>query len=113
MSDSTTRHTPGPWTYSRMKGVTAANCERVLVDGVSLPTGNHPQQTEAEANARLFAAAPDLLDACTVGLRELQAYTTNFDFDAWMESWGKGAPHPVKVAIEKMRDAIAKASGGA
>jgi len=57
------KHTIGPWRHSRWRGVTGPNGERILVEGVSLPTGNHPDIAEAIANARLIAAAPDLLAA--------------------------------------------------
>lgn len=62
--------TPGPWTYDRRRGVRGPTGERILVDGVSLPTGNHPDAKEAEANACLLAAAPDLLEA----LRAIASY---------------------------------------
>lgn len=68
----TTKHTPGPWTYGRVRLgqgfaewiVTAIHHERgrsnVLIAG---DTQNHTPSDEAEANARLIAAAPDLLEA--------------------------------------------------
>jgi hypothetical protein len=48
-------HTPGPWTLIR-GFVTAA-------DGLLLHSGNRPHD-EVVANAKLIAAAPDLLAAC-------------------------------------------------
>ena len=59
-----TEPTPGPWVVDRWGGVLGPDGTRVLVDGVALPCGNHPRISEAEANARLVAAAPDLLAAC-------------------------------------------------
>lgn len=57
-----TKHTPGPWSYFHD---TCAVCEangdaEYIIDGP--PGGNHGQFSE-EADARLIAAAPDLLEA--------------------------------------------------
>lgn len=66
------KHTPGPWTYGRNNLccdyfafiVTAIHAERgvsnVLIGG---QTEHHPPRDEAEANAALIAAAPELLAA--------------------------------------------------
>ena len=51
MSD---RHTPGPW---------GKNGQTVLVRGISWLGFANYENREATANARLIAAAPDLLDA--------------------------------------------------
>ena len=89
-------HTPGPW-----------KCER-LIDNAGKPYATHyeahidlevcmvwapPGNAEQEANARLIAAAPDLLEACKMYL------------DA-MERYG----HPDKTD-RLMRAAIEKATG--
>ena len=59
---SEAKHTPGPWTYDdRWSQVLDQSGRRILLTGVALTTGNHPSKTEAEANDRLIAAAPDLL----------------------------------------------------
>lgn len=63
-------HTPGPWhvvgrprTYP-YEAITA-NGPRVLA---KLPRYKHgPHEPELQANARLIAAAPDLLEACLSG----------------------------------------------
>ena len=67
-----TKYTPGPWTADSLNcvwrggpdinGVLVANC-----NNSKMPTAAHPEQ--ATANARLIAAAPDLLAA----LQELVA----------------------------------------
>ena len=80
-------HTPGPWrsndfsssVYGYIFGDNQAIC-RVFLDG-----------DECEANARLIAAAPDLLDACKKALYAL-----------------KGREHD-----GFLRDAINKATGAA
>ena len=56
-----TRHTPGPWKYHRLDGITGLIAE----DGTVLARINTPCNNErtGKANARLIAADPELLDA--------------------------------------------------
>ena len=92
-----TQHTPGPWTIHAdtdgwplvMSGGVAG---RIVanVNPQSCPDeSSAPEFVEmpCEANARLIAAAPELLDACKAALSDDQPY------------------------IEKCRTAIAKATG--
>lgn len=68
-------HTPGPWKF---RTGDADNYFEVLGPYKSqkticlLPNGCFVPETEAEANARLIAAAPDLLDACQSVLESLK-----------------------------------------
>ena len=63
------KHTPGPWQCAvdtpgirpTTRGVIAPRCENMLLATVYNPAG---RIKEREANARLIAAAPELLDAC-------------------------------------------------
>ena len=58
------KHTPGPWRIDRgsktgtARGISASARNIVNFNGLAKPMSN-----ETEANARLIAAAPDLLDA--------------------------------------------------
>ena len=97
-----TGHTPGPWT---------AENHRVFSNIHDLPTLRHIttvtyQRNDAEtyANARLIAAAPDLLAACEAALAGF----------AGVES-GMGAPGMLQdlPVIAQLRSAIALARGGA
>jgi hypothetical protein len=59
------KHTPGPWasnkyTTSVSVPLKAIDCERI---GFSIVFVNGHREKEAAANARLIAAAPDLLEA--------------------------------------------------
>jgi hypothetical protein len=82
------RHTPGPWFYDdTMKG-------RVNINSQSAAVASIPYiDAEAVANARLIAAAPDLLDA----LRRLMREEADGEFTIGL--------------IEDARAAIAKAEG--
>jgi len=74
-----TKHTPGPWTLETVKtqvghchkiGPFPGSCGRdvgyacVYVDGQHAPDARTGKEAELLANAKLIAAAPDLLQAC-------------------------------------------------
>lgn len=68
--NGTTEHTPGPWTAdtTTLSGVVEIrDSEKRMLTTVYAPEYTHHPVTagEAEANARLIAAAPELLDALT------------------------------------------------
>jgi len=54
-------HTPGPWTYPGGTGNFVGGPDRIRVADVG---GMERSPEERQANARLIAAAPDLLAAC-------------------------------------------------
>lgn len=72
------KHTPGPWKWTG-QAVTVPSGQRLLVNGVSLPLGNHADSEEADANARLIAAAPDLLEALKGVVAVADRKTDEFD----------------------------------
>lgn len=90
------QHTPAPWTVSGKQVKSIDHGKRYTV-----ATANNPKFTdEANAsNARLIAAAPDLLAA----LIELSDYV----FDEY------SASHPLCERAAEARAVIAKATGGA
>ena len=93
----TAKHTPGPWT------VGDPPYGHTEIEGGDPPyllavATRYWGQEVAHANARLIAAAPDLLEA-------LQAY------DAWADKTPP-ADKELKALREQMRAAIAKATGG-
>ncbi len=69
-------HTKGPWTIDRKIDLSHGASVLVRVDGIGIAEVwktddrilSFTKDTTAEANARLIAAAPDLLAACEVGL---------------------------------------------
>lgn len=55
-----TKHTPGPWHVGEKTGMAVFSDEQLLAD---CTCAYGMAYTEAKANARLIAAAPDLLSA--------------------------------------------------
>jgi phage tail protein X len=100
-------HTPGPWRYGHLKGADGLYRTEVFSDehgGIASchwtpkHCGDGVTETYREANARLIAAAPDLLEALQVVLRD---YTAVYDIgDVEMQP-----------ALYQARAAIAKATG--
>ena len=100
------QHTPGPWEYgiaSNYDGFyiaplgrlpTLAACER-FGKSMTIDCFNFPGETEA--NARLIAAAPDLLEACIF----VEAWWRLPKSDRTMERFER--------AMNEVIDAIAKA----
>jgi hypothetical protein len=65
-------HTPGPWEASRWRvcyGVLPGQRIGVICD---VATNKESRTPESEANARLIAAAPDLLAACKAAIEEFR-----------------------------------------
>lgn len=81
------KHTPGPWNVMEP----AANEDGIAVVGGGQPLSSEEgmvawcqrymhtdgHDTENMANARLIAAAPELLEACKVGIESIDPVTEN------------------------------------
>jgi len=102
------RHTPGPWdaitsdgrNYRIIGGEEAGYV--AIVEAIFQPRQN-------AANARLIAAAPDLLEAC----KAASAVLTGF-YNAVADSigeWESDGSRPLYKAEKILRAAIAKAEG--
>jgi hypothetical protein len=104
-------HTPGPW-----KCETPGDCI-VAVDGTHVVCFGHDYDDYGYlgnvADARLIAAAPDLLEACKAVLEQFDsgALVRNTDSDG-LSDWALRAVKPLK-ALADMKAAIAKAEGTA
>ena len=96
MSD---KFTPGPWTYNHPDGVTLRHPPIFSDTGIVGNATWFGNIGETEANARLIAAAPDLLESCRKAVCAV-AYAAGLD----------GSFVNVYEALD---DAIAKATGGA
>lgn len=64
------KHTPGPWVEKGFSGLHGSDGEQVIVWGLAIAHGQRTATTEA--NAKLIAAAPELLLACQETLTDLQ-----------------------------------------
>lgn len=89
------QHTPGPWRVMGGSGTDVAAGPQGYLAYVSTGGGRGRSLDEARANARLIAAAPDLLDACEKAR----------DFGS------QGDTHEGLSVSEFIRAAIAKARG--
>lgn len=97
------KHTPGPWTVANMDG-------RVF-PRVYLPRGDgrgesyivinegRANMEECQANARLIAAAPDLLEAAKEAL-----HTLDVQARAQSEVWASAVRKPLRDAIAKAQE---------
>lgn len=99
------KHTPGPWNVTGWENVTvnAANGSTIVTTpGGGNATGDGITLVEIQANARLIATAPEMLEALKVlsANRELGEY----------ESQKQGLPRMIE-ANDLARQAIAKAEG--
>lgn len=90
------KHTPGPWTTKELQ-VYAEDGNGSTLAHVYDPSRDH-DHSEAEANALLIAAAPDLLEALRFLLSKVD------DLSGY---WKEDTDHAVRDAQE----AIAKAEG--
>jgi len=89
---TTTTHTPGPWVYTRQVGI---NHGIATVDDAKSTVGWRSVATAASAaNARLIAAAPEMLAALE-------------DAKLWLDSDDAGD----KVVVAKINAAITRAGG--
>jgi hypothetical protein len=91
----TTQHTPGPWSIDPYLGVVA--CGRIIaLTGVD--AGFH-----RDANARLIAAAPDLLEVLKKSREGIESMTT------WEHA--DDPARPFSDCLKLIDAAIAKATG--
>ena len=72
-----TEHTPGPWRAFRGDRLTAHADDWCASAGPTMICSGIGFNDEAEANARLIAAAPDLLAALEEALSELETIDMN------------------------------------
>ena len=58
---NTSKHTQGQWTINKDNSISTNTFDKVLIAQVCSANNNEQEQI---ANAKLIAAAPELLDAC-------------------------------------------------
>jgi len=107
-------HTPGPWRVftsprgTKIIGIGTLDGDGITDCGFGVWRGG---SDEAMANARLIAAAPDLLAACTEFLPILERQLDSINPGGAAE--GSKAFACATERVERMRAAIAKAEGRA
>lgn len=102
---TTVSHTPGPWELSDNTDVDGRR--RVIRDGYAVALvcsrasspASGSQYFEKDANARLIAAAPELLAACKAMMAKPETRDVDRDYTDF------------DVAIDAMRSAVLKAEG--
>jgi len=111
------KHTPGPWTAEKENVHTGQVCTcHGEGDGWwEVWTPNWGEGINAEANARLIAAAPELLEAAKEGLaagKALMNIMSEMDPDEFLaaEMWLKQCGAQQGFG-KRIMDAIAKATG--
>lgn len=98
---SAAQHTPGPWSASKIEDRAAFNiftpgrCSALLTLEPGKYDGADPRTSNVEADARLIAAAPELLEALQVAV----------------EITDRSSAELVRAMHLKVKDAIAKATG--
>ena len=100
-----TQHTKGPWKFGSSNDDSVYKRNIGGSDGYHVAVASSREDDEVDANARLIAAAPDLLEA----LREAEAGLEFAGADKLTEVGGF-APAPL-AALRIVRAAIAKATG--
>ena len=102
-----TKHTPGPWKTVQAKSAISIKAHDGLVTIANIGwmlRANYPDT--CEANARLIAAAPDLLAACELATHDLQRMMALLEVHAKMSF--KGGSFESNLA--ELKEAIAKAT---
>ena len=87
------QHTPGPWTVVAIDWAETGNA-RFEIKGI---------RRTGMADARLIAAAPEMLAALQAVLAEIEGPNRPYSTDSWLPSH----------LADQVRAAIAKAEGGA
>ncbi len=102
-----TKHTPGPWGYWSGYNAYDRIEAQVTAEGgdIVIASYNH-LIAEGEANAKLIAAAPELL-AALIESRQVIATALKVGAPDWFDSDEKVAQH---VTVKKIDAAITKAT---
>lgn len=106
----TTQHTQGPWTLSEEYDGTSVKAGQFYVTHAIQNCGFHEPEVDkavTKANARLIAAAPDLLEA----LRKADQFIANGIELGFIRMPDADTPDPAHKTPEIVRAAIAKATG--
>ena len=103
-------HTPGPWEVDEHEGLVYRPMPEQGANAADFVCSISTGKPEAEANARLIAAAPDLLEACEAVLKALLHDTKDDQArTVWLQPpFPAGAEH--ESAISHLMFVIMKAT---
>lgn len=112
-----TQHTPGPWTIGPTSSFASGNWRIVTThDGTTnicachgtiiTDAEMHPMNQTRDANARLIAAAPDLLAALQAAVAQLDRFAGALATDQIQQHWDDDADQ----AQQQARAALARAT---
>ena len=96
------KHTPGPYYIDENNLVRQESTDAVLAtieDGCHADIADFIAPDQQDANGSLFAAAPELLQACREALADLEGYLAEWETDPALET------------VQELRAVIAKATG--
>lgn len=105
-STTATKHTPGPWEISDECSISDYRRIRAVNDGQYVCVCDSAIVCAAQknkANARLIAAAPELLEAC-INVRAFMGDKPSDDRDSTYDNG-------VRALIDQLESAISKAQG--
>ncbi len=123
------KHTPGPWEY---EGVYDSSCGHPctedgchdshfsgcwVVEGPEMGDWPGEHQYQNEADARLIAAAPELLSELKRANETVEALLEHLEFCGWGDSYERegaeqvGLPERADACLKTSAAAIAKAEG--
>lgn len=72
-----TKHTQGKWSYDSFSNIWVDNKTKVFIPSID-------NQEESEANAKLIASAPEMLEA----LKQIRDILISADHELWIEHCG-------------------------
>lgn len=106
------KHTPGPWHSVPSMPSEGFNCWWLMAGSRNIATiSGYQGDTECEANARLIAAAPDMLEALRECCTDLMIAADNARDAAKTNPRWDGVDEKLMERVNQGRAAIAKAEG--
>ncbi len=101
------KHTKGPWVAKQVATISGSYkywvIEEKQYNGFQIASTSNDEVSQGEANARLMAAAPELLEAAEYFVAEFK--------DAYLAEHGDQIHGPLAEAFSAIRRAIAEAKG--
>ena len=102
------KHTPGPWDRDPYNDnliiVKGSNPYLYIIAEVDPVASSEITDFEIEANARLIAAAPDLLEACKESLNALLDYIPTLERNGDYMGYGRKVTKLLQSAIHKAEE---------